>query len=395
MTVVIDAMGIGLIMPVTPDLIRELLGAELSEAAIWGGVLSSSFAVMQFLFGAAIGNLSDRYGRRPVLLLSLFVMAVDYVIMGLTQSIWVLLLGRLIGGVASATQSTAAAYMADISTPEEKSSNFGLLGAAFGIGFVLGPMMGGLLSEFGSRAPFYAAAVLATANLIFGYFIVPETVTDKIRRPLEWRRMNPFRALQYIGSLPGLGLLLIVYFIHQIAFFVYPTTWAYYTQEKFAWTAWDVGISLSCFGIGMAVVQGGIIRMIVPRLGEWRTMIFGMTIATVSYICFAGAWQGWMVYALMPVTCLGMVNNPALQSVTSKAVSDSEQGELQGVMTGVAAIASIMSPLVMTGLFGYFTAESAPIYLPAAPYYFAGILEAGALAVLVLAYMRHLKTLPA
>jgi len=392
MTVVIDAMGIGIIMPVTPDLIRELLGAGLSEAALWGGVLSASFAVMQFLFGAAVGNLSDRYGRRPVLLGSLIVVAVDYVVMGLTQSIWILLLGRLIGGVASATQSTAAAYMADISTPEEKSSNFGLLGAAFGIGFVLGPMLGGLLSEYGSRAPFYAAAVLATANLIFGYFILPETVTDKIRRPLRWQRMNPFKALKYIGTLPGLGLLLIVHFIHQIAFFVYPTTWSYYTQEKFGWSAWDVGISLSCFGIGMVIVQGGLIRMIVPRLGEWRTMIFGVSIAIFSYMCFAGATQGWMIYALMPITCLGMVNNPALQSVTSKAVSDSEQGELQGVMLGVGAVASILSPLIMTGLFGQFTGENAPVYLPGAPYYFAGILEVVALGFLVLAYMRHLKT---
>ena len=391
MTVIIDAMGIGLIMPVTPDLIRELLGADLSEAAIWGGILSASFAVMQFLFGAALGNLSDRYGRRPVLLASLVVVAIDYIVMGLTQSIWILLLGRLIGGVASATQSTAAAYMADISKPEEKAANFGLLGGAFGIGFVLGPMLGGLLSEFGSRAPFYAAAALAFANFIFGYFIVPETVTDKIRRPLEWRRMNPFRALANVGKLPGLNVLLLMFFVHQVAFFVYPSTWAYYTQEKFAWTAWDVGISLTCFGIGMAVVQGGLIRVIVPRLGDWNTMLFGMSVAVLSYVLYGAAWQGWMIYALIPITSLAMINNPALQSVMSRWVNDDAQGELQGVITGVGAIASIISPLMMTSVFGYFTREGAPVYAPGAPFYLAGALDAVALGLLLVAMAQRRK----
>jgi DHA1 family tetracycline resistance protein-like MFS transporter len=388
-TVVIDAMGIGLIMPVTPDLIRELLGADLSEAAVWGGVLTASFAVMQFLFGAGLGNLSDRYGRRPVLLASLFVVTVDYIVMGFTGSIWVLLLGRLVGGVASATQSTASAYMADISKPEEKSANFGLIGAAFGIGFVLGPMLGGFLSEYGSRAPFFAAAALAFANLVFGYFILPETVTDKIRRPLEWRRMNPFSALKHVGSMAGATPLLAMFFFHQIAFFVYPSVWAYYTQEKFDWSAWDVGVSLTTFGLGMAIVQGGLIRVIIPMLGEWRTIVVGLTVATLGYASFAIAWEGWMIYALIPMTALGLLTNPALQGILSKATPDDAQGEMQGVLTGIGAIASIISPLMMTSVFGYFTRAGAEIYAPGAPFYLAAVLDGVALLIFLWAMSRR------
>jgi len=380
-TVVIDAMGIGLIMPVTPDLIRELLGADLSRAASWGGVLSALFAVMQFLFGASLGNLSDRYGRRPVLLVSLIVVTIDYAVMGLTGSIWILLLGRLVGGIASATQSTAAAYMADISTEKQKSANFGLLGAAFGIGFILGPMLGGFLGEYGSRAPFFAAAILAFTNFIFGVFILPETVTDKIRRALEWRRMNPFRALRNVGHLPGVTPLLAIFFIHQVAFFVYPSVWAYYTREKFGWTAWDVGLSLSLFGLGMAVVQGGLIRLFVPRLGEERTIFIGLSVSVFGLVGMAVAWSGSVAYAMIPLASLALLATPALQAMMSKAAPDDAQGELQGVLTGVGAIASIISPLMMTGAFSYFTRAGGSVYAPGAPFYLAAVLELIALAV--------------
>ena len=391
-TVVIDAMGIGIIMPVTPDLIRELLGANLSEAALWGGALSSSFAVMQFLFGAAIGNLSDRFGRRPVLLLSLLIVGVDYIIMGLTNSIWILLIGRLIGGVASATQATASAYMADISQPHEKAQNFGLIGAAFGIGFILGPMLGGLLSEFGSRMPFFVAAALALGNFLFGAMILDETVKKKMQRPLEWRRINPFGALKHVGRLPGLGPLLVMFFFHQLAFFVYPTVWAYYTQERYDWSAFDVGVSLMCFGLGMAIVQGWLIRLIVPRFGEWKTLIFGITVTAIAFGAFAWAPFGWMIYALIPLTTIGLIAGPAMSGIMSQAVDDQSQGELQGVLTAVGAIGSVISPLVMTGLFGYFTSEASEIYLPGAPFYLAGLLEIMALGLLVYGYRKKFRT---
>ncbi len=388
-TVVIDAMGIGLIVPVMPDLLRELLDTDLSGAAVWGGVMNASFAVMQFLFGAAIGNLSDRYGRRPVLLVSLAVVTVDYVVMGMTQLIWILLLGRLINGVASATQSTAAAYMADISKPGEKAARFGLLGAAFGTGFIIGPIMGGMLGEYGPRMPFYAAAILAFSNLIFGYFILPETVTDKIRRPLERRRMNPFRALRQVGNLPGVGPLLAMFFFYQIAFFVYPAVWAYYTREKFDWSPWDVGLSLAAYGVGVVVVQGGLIRIIIPRLGEWRTVIVGMSITVIAFLCFGIVTEGWMVYALIPISSLGMITQPALQGIMSQSVPDNGQGELQGVLTSVGAIASVISPLVMTGTFGYFTRADTTTYAPGAPFFLAALLDGIALILFLWAMSRR------
>lgn len=234
-TVVIDAMGIGLIMPVMPDLLTEVQGGSLANAAIWGGILSTSFAVMQFLFGPVIGGLSDRFGRRPVLLVSLVVMALDYVVMALAGSIWLLLAGRIVGGITAATHSTANAYIADISKPEDKAANFGLIGAAFGIGFVLGPVIGGLLAEYGTRAPFYAAAVLAALNAVFGYFVLKETVTDKIRRPFLWRRANPFGAFKALGQFPELKKLLFVFFIYQVAFGVYPAIWSYFGKARFGW----------------------------------------------------------------------------------------------------------------------------------------------------------------
>ena len=236
LTIVIDAIGLGLIMPVLPDLLRELLNKGLAEAALWAGTLSASFAVMQFLCSPTIGGLSDRFGRKPVLLLSLFVVGVDYVIMGFTNSIWILLLGRIIAGIASATQSTASAFMADISDPKEKAQNFGLIGAAFGLGFILGPMLGGFLSEFGSRAPFFAAAILAFANLAFGLIVLSGNLPNKIKRTIDWKRLNPFGALKHVGSVPRGRVLLLIFFVHQLAFFAYPSVWAFYMIEKFDWS---------------------------------------------------------------------------------------------------------------------------------------------------------------
>ncbi|WP_456389977.1 MFS transporter [Profundibacter sp.] len=221
-TLAIDAMGIGLIMPVMPDLIRQLRNTDLASAAMWGGVLATSFAVMQFLFSPMIGNLSDRFGRRRVLLVSLFFMALDYLVMAVAGTIWLLLAGRIVGGITAATRSTATAYMADISSATDKAKNFGLVSAAFGIGFVLGPLIGGMLSTFGARAPFYAAAALAAGNFVFGYFILPETVTDAIRRPFEWRRANPLGALKHISRLPKLKALMAVHFLYSTPFLSTP-----------------------------------------------------------------------------------------------------------------------------------------------------------------------------
>lgn len=387
-TVMLDSMGIGLIMPVMPDLIQELEAGDLGQAALWGGILAAIYAVMQFLFGPVIGGLSDRFGRRPVLLLALVVMALDYVLMAVAGTIWLLVIGRIIGGITAATQSTASAYMADISKPEDKSANFGLIGAAFGVGFVLGPLMGGLLAEYGTRAPFWAAAVLASANAIFGYFALPETVTDRIRRPVSWRRANPLGAFKHIGQLPGLGRLMGMSFIYGIAFFVYPSIWAYFGKLQFGWGPGMIGLSLGAFGIGIAIVQGVLIRPILARIGERNAVMLGLGVDVVAFIALGFVTNGWVALALTPLTALGSIAGPALQGIMSRTAPDDQQGELQGALTSINAVASIAAPLAMTQVFFYFTHENAPIYLPGAPFILSGILVVGAIAV----YLPVLRT---
>ncbi len=386
-TLAIDAMGIGLIMPVMPDLIRDLQGVDLASAALWGGIMAASFAVMQFLFSPFIGSLSDRFGRRRVLLVSLFFMALDYLVMAVAGTIWLLLAGRIVGGITSATQSTATAYIADISTAKDKAKNFGLVSAAFGVGFVLGPLIGGLLSTFGPRAPFVAAAILAAANFTFGYFILPETVTDKIRRPFEWRRANPLGAFKHIGRLPKLKALMAVHFLYSIAFFVYPAIWAYFTRERFGWDGLMVGYSLAAYGISMVLVQGWLIRLIIPRIGEAKTVLLGLSINMVSFLCLATITNGWIALALIPLNALGMITGPALMSIMSSAADDNQQGELQGLLSSVGSVGMILSPILMTQTFSYFSSANAPIYLPGAPF----LLSMGLVAICIGIYLSTTK----
>jgi len=387
-TLVIDAMGIGLIMPVMPDLIREIEGATLADAAIWGGYLSFSFAIMQFLFGPTVGNLSDRFGRRPVLLISLFIMAVDYAVMALADTMWLLLLGRIVGGVTAATHSTAAAFIADISKDDERSQNFGLVSAAFGVGFVLGPVIGGLLASFGPRAPFIAAAIFAGSNFIFGWFVFPETVTDKIRRPFEWKRANPFGALMNIGSLPGIRPLLIVYFLYQVAFYVYPAIWSYFTQERFGWSPAMVGWSLALFGISMAISQGLLIRRIIPWLGERKTVIMGFAMDIVVFALTAFLTNGWIVLGLTPLSAIGGMATPAMQGLMSRAAGPEQQGELQGLLTSISALGMILSPLLMTQTFAMFSEEGASYYLPGAPFLLSMVLMALGLGIYLMGWKK-------
>lgn len=391
-TVVIDAMGIGLILPVMPDLIQSIEGSGLASAALWGGMLATIFAVMQFLFGPLIGSVSDRWGRRPVLLLALAVMALDYLLMAVAHTIWLLVLGRIIGGITAATQSTGAAYMADISKPEEKAANFGLIGAAFGVGFVIGPLLGGVLATWGIRAPFYAAAFLAAANFVFGYYILPETVTDRIRRPFSWARANPLGALRNIAALPGLGRLLVITFVYSVAFFVYPAIWAYFGQARFGWGPGMIGLSLGMFGVGIAIVQGLLIRPIIARLGERGTVIAGLSLDVAAFLFLGFVTDGWLALALTPLTALGSVAGPALQGLMSRTAADNQQGELQGVITGVNAIATIIAPLIMTQTFWYFTATTTPFYMPGAPFLLAAGLVG--ICVAIFATTRHEPAVP-
>ncbi|NNF72186.1 MAG: TCR/Tet family MFS transporter [Rhodobacteraceae bacterium] len=381
LTVMIDTMGIGLVLPVMPDLIREVDGGTLADAAIWGGVLVTVFAVMQFLFGPIMGSLSDRYGRRPVLLITLFILTLDYLVMAVAGTIWLLFAGRVVGGMVAATQSTATAYIADISKPEDKAARFGLIGAAFGVGFVLGPLIGGLLAEFGTRAPFYGAAALAALNLVFGYFVLPETVTDRTRRAFSWARANPLGAFSQVGSQPGLGRLLVIFFLYQTAFFVYPAIWAYFTQERFGWSPGMIGVSLASFGVAIALVQGGLIRVILSRLGDRGTMKFGLIFNFFAFLALALVTSGPLALVLTPLTALGAVVTPALQGIMSRAVGDDAQGELQGVISSTGALSTIVSPMIMTSVFYAFTTDGAPIYLPGAPFLVSMLLMVACMGV--------------
>jgi DHA1 family tetracycline resistance protein-like MFS transporter len=368
LTVMIDSMGIGLIIPVMPDLIRDVGGGTLSEAAIWGGILTTSFAVMQFLFGPTLGSLSDRIGRRPVLLVSLGFLALDYLIMAVAGTIWLLLAGRVMGGITAATQSVAAAYVADISRPEEKAARFGLVGAAFGLGFVIGPLLGGLLAEFGTRAPFYAAAGLAAANMAFGFFVLPETLKPENRRAFAWRRANPLGALLALNALTEVRRPLLIFFVYSIAFWVYPSVWAFYTRASFGWDPAMVGLSLAGFGIALAVVQGGLIRVILRVLGDRGTVLYGLIFYTLVFGVFAFLTNGTAALILTPVSALGAVVTPALQGIMSRAVPDNAQGELQGVLASVNALSMVFSPLLMTQVFAAFTAPDAAVWFPGAPF---------------------------
>ena len=379
-TLVLDAMGIGLILPVMPDLLAEIEGVSISDAAIWGGILATTFAVMQFIFGPIIGSLSDRYGRRPVLLVSTAVMCVDYLVMAVAGSIWLLFLTRVVGGITAATQSTASAYIADITPPEKKAAAFGLVGAAFGVGFVLGPVIGGLLGELGTRAPFYAAAALAGLNFLWGWFVLPETVTDRIRRPFSLRRANPVGAFLKISELPGVTRLLILFFLYEFAFIVYPAIWAYYGKEQFGWSPGMVGASLASFGIAIALVQGLLIRLILARFGDRGTIIFGISFNGFAFVVLALITNGWVALAFTPLAALGAVVTPALQGRLSRIARDDQQGELQGVIASARSVAQILSPLAMTQIFWLYTSPPG-LYLPGAPFLLSAALMVVCMAV--------------
>jgi DHA1 family tetracycline resistance protein-like MFS transporter len=381
-TTVLDSMGIGIIMPVMPDLLQEVGNFNLSDAARWGGWLTVVFAINQFLFAPALGGLSDAYGRRPVLLASLLVMTIDYLVLVFAQSMWVLFLARIVGGITAATQSTAAAYMADISSGEDKAKNFGLLGAAFGVGFILGPLVGGLLAEYGSRAPFLAAATLAFLNMLFGYFVLPETITESKRRPFDWQRANPFGAFKQMQKLPQMLPLLAVFLLLSIAFFVYPAIWAYFGRAQFGWDANLVGITLASYGLGVVIIQGGLIRPILSRFGERTTAITGMCVHLLSFLAYPFMTQTWHVFAFLPLSVFSALAMPALQGIMSNSVPKNAQGELQGAMSSLTALATIISPLVMTQVFSFFTNDTAPVYLPSAPFLLSAIAVVVAIAIM-------------
>ncbi|QNF32391.1 TCR/Tet family MFS transporter [Adhaeribacter swui] len=373
-TLLIDVIGFGIIIPVIPKLITQLINGNLSDASRYGGWLMFAFSVMQFLFSPVLGNLSDRYGRRPILLISLFGFALDYLFVAFAPTLAWLFVGRLIAGVTGASITTATAYIADISTPEKRAQNFGIVGAAFGLGFIIGPVIGGVLGQFGPRIPFLAAAALTLINWLYGYFILPESLSPAHRRPFSWKRANPVGSLLHLKRYPVIiGLVSCLIFIY-IGAHATQSTWTYYTMEKFKWNETWVGYSLGAIDVLVAGVQGGLIRFINPLLGPKLSVYLGLALYSVGFVLFAFATKSWMMFAFLIPYCLGGIAGPAVQGIISGQVPANEQGELQGALTSLLSLTSIVGPPLMTNLFAYFTSNAVPIYFPGAPFLMGALL---------------------
>ena len=387
-TLLLDVIGFGLVIPVVPGLLEEMTGGDLSTAARWGGVLMFVYAVMQFLFSPIIGGLSDQYGRRPVILAALFAFGVDFIITGLAPNIWWFFVGRVLAGITGASFSSATAYIADVSTPEKRAQNFGLIGAAFGVGFIIGPLIGGVVSaHYGLRAPFFVAAGLVFLNWLYGFFILPESLAPENRRPFDWKRANPIGSLVNLRRYPVVlslaGALMAIY----VAGHANQSTWTYITMKKFGWGPDWVGYSLAFVGLMTGIVQGGLTRVLIPKFGSHNSVYIGLALYTVGFVLFAFATKGWMMFAFMVPFALGGLCGPALQGLISNQVPANEQGELQGSLTSLIALTTIIGPLLMTWLFSWFTGKNAPVQFAGAPFLMGAVL---CLVSLMLA-MRTLK----
>ena len=366
-TLLIDVIGFGIVIPVFPSLIMELTGEGLSVASEYGGWLLFAYAFIQFIFSPIVGGLSDQFGRRPILLASLFGFGIDYLFLAFAPSIWWLFVGRVIAGVMGASFTTGAAYIADVSPVEKRSQNFGLIGAAFGLGFIIGPVIGGVLGQYGPRVPFIAAAVLSGLNWLYGYFILPESLPKEKRRKFDIKRANPAGSLIQMKKYPLLiGLFTALVFVY-IASHAVQGTWAYLTMLKFEWDEAMVGYSLGFVGLISALVQGVLIRSLIPRLGQENAVYLGMVLYTVGLVCFAFATQSWMMFAFCIPYCLGGITGPAIQGIMSSQVADNQQGELQGAMSSMMSATAIVGPPLMTTLFAFFTKDDAPLFFPGAP----------------------------
>ena len=363
-TLLIDVMGWGLIIPVMPDLISQLKHISVNEASPYGAWLLSAYAITQFFFAPVIGNLSDTYGRRPVLLASLFGFGIDYLFLALAPTYGWLFVGRIIAGITGASFTTASAYIADVSTPETRAKNFGMVGAAFGLGFVIGPALGGLLAGLGTRTPFYAAAILCLINCLYGYFVLPESLSKENRRPFHWKRANPLGSLQLLKRYPAIGALAFSFFLIYLASQAVQANWNFFTIYRFNWSEKMVGISLAVVGLLVGVVQGGLIRFINPWLGNEKSIYAGLLLYSLGLVLFAFATEGWMMFAFLVPYCLGGIAGPALQATLADHVPANEQGELQGTLTSLMSITTIIGPLIMNYLFKYFTTDKAPFHFP-------------------------------
>jgi len=388
-TLLIDIIGFGIIIPVMPKLIAELKGVDISGASKYGSWLMFVYAFMQFLCAPLFGSMSDKYGRRPVLLFSLFGFGIDYLFLALAPSYGWLFVGRVISGITGASITTGFAYIADVSTPENRAKNFGMVGAAFGLGFIIGPLIGGLLGHFGPRVPFYAAAGLALLNWLYGYFVLPESLSKENRREFNWKRANPLTSLLRLKRFPALSGLVISMTLVYLASHAVQSNWSYFTMFRFNWDEKMVGISLAVVGVLVAIVQGGLTRYVNPKLGNEKSIYTGLLLYTIGMFLFGIANQGWMMFVFLVPYCFGGIAQPALQSVMSGQVPANEQGELQGALTSMQSACAIVGPLLMNNLFYYFSHDQAPVFLPGAPFLVGGLLL---LAAFIVAYRSlHIK----
>lgn len=373
-TMLIDVIGLGIIIPVVPKLLQELSGADISEAARIGGLLAFAYAFTQFLFAPLIGNLSDQFGRRPIILISLLFFSMDYVFLAFAPSIAWLFVGRIIAGITGASISSASAYIADISTKENKAKNFGMIGAAFGMGFIIGPVLGGVLGHYGSRVPFIAAAVLCAVNFIYGYFMLPESLPVEKRRKFDWRFANPVGALMRLKKYPQVITLIIAVFLMYVAANAVHGNWSYFTMYKFGWDERMVGISMGAIGLAVGLVQGGVIRWLNPKIGNAKSILLGLVLYAIGLFLFSTAQQEWLMFAYLVPYCLGGIAGPAFQATISEHVPPDEQGQIQGTLSSLNSATAIIGPLLMTNTFYYFTHDQAPFTFAGAPFLLGGLL---------------------
>ena len=393
-TLLIDITGWGIILPVVPKLVGELIHGDITEAATYGGWLGFAYAFTQFICAPMIGNLSDRYGRRPILLISLLGFGLDYLLLALAPSIGWLFVGRILAGITGASISTASSYIADVSTDETRTKNFGLIGAAFGLGFIIGPVLGGLLGHYGARIPFYVASVLCLLNFIYGYFILPESLDETKRRPFEWRRANPIGSLKLLAKHPKISSLVIALILVYIGLHAVQSNWHFFTMYKFDWSERIVGMSLGVLGLLLGLVQGVLIRWTTPKLGEQKSIYYGLIFYALGLFLFSFAAEGWMMMLFLIPYSLGGICGPSLQSMISKSIPSNQQGELQGALTSLVSATSVVGPPMMTNLFYYFTHDKAPFKFSGAPFLLASMLMM--LSAMIIYYTsKKSKTSPA
>jgi DHA1 family tetracycline resistance protein-like MFS transporter len=380
-TLFLDVLGFGLIIPILPRLIEELTGGNLSDASTTYGALTAVYSLMQFVCAPILGSLSDRFGRRPIILLSLLGSGLDFILLALAPSIPWFFLGRVVAGITGANFSTCTAYIADVSPPEKRAANFGVIGAAFGLGFIAGPALGGLLGDHGLRLPFVVAAGLTLLNWLYGLLVLPESLSPPNRRPFSWARANPVGSLTALGRHPVVAGLTVTYFLSTLAQFGMHSTWVLYTGHRYHWSIGQTGLSLAVVGITAAIVQGGLGRIIIPKLGEPRTVLLGLLIGAAGFVGYAVAWEGWIIYIVLALASVGGLAGPALQSLISTRIPANEQGAVQGALSSLASVAGIIAPPVATGLFGFFIGPRAPVYLPGVAFFLGALITLVALVV--------------